>query len=279
MCSTGRMAGAGARAARRRRDPRRGQLLPDAVVPRQRADGELGARRSTPARPWRCAASSRRRDSSTTCARFGATYFTYVGRALAYVLAQPPTPYDRDNRLRLGFGTEASGLDRQRFTERYGCPLVESYGSSESVISIMRTPDTPTHALGLPRDTPGSDVAVVDQATGDECPRGRFDDAGVLRERRATPSARSWSGGGAGTFEGYYNNAEATPERMRDGWYWTRRSRLPRRSRLLLLRRPQRRLAAGRQRELRRRTGRAHPPAPARRGDGCRLSGARSPHG
>jgi fatty-acyl-CoA synthase len=39
--------------------------------------------------------------------RFGATYFNYVGRALSYVLAVPETPEDHDNRLRLGFGTEA----------------------------------------------------------------------------------------------------------------------------------------------------------------------------
>src|SRR5689334_16667560 len=60
--------------------------------------------------------------------RFGATYFNYVGRALSYALAVPETPEDHDNRLRLGFGTEASALDRQRFEARFGCRLIENYG-------------------------------------------------------------------------------------------------------------------------------------------------------
>ena len=44
--------------------------------------------------------------------RFGATRFTYVGKALAYVLATPEHDDDHDNALREGFGTEASARDR-----------------------------------------------------------------------------------------------------------------------------------------------------------------------
>ena len=55
--------------------------------------------------------------------RHGCTYFTYVGRTIAYILATEPTGDDRDHRLRLGFGTEASALDRERFGSRFGCPL------------------------------------------------------------------------------------------------------------------------------------------------------------
>ena len=61
--------------------------------------------------------------------RFGATFFNYVGRSLAYILAQPEDPSESDNRLRFGFGTEASPRDRAEFARRYGCPLLESYGS------------------------------------------------------------------------------------------------------------------------------------------------------
>ena len=63
--------------------------------------------------------------------RFGATFFNYVGRSLAYVLAQPERPEESDNRLRFGFATEASARDRAEFSRRYGCPLLESYSSSE----------------------------------------------------------------------------------------------------------------------------------------------------
>jgi fatty-acyl-CoA synthase len=220
VCSTGRMAGAGARAGAFYGVTR------DEVCycPMPLFHGNALMANWAPALNAGATVALRRKFSASgfldDVRRFGATYFTYVGRALAYVLAQPPTPHDRDNRLRLGFGTEASALDRQRFTERFGCPLVESYGSSESVISIMRTPETPPQALGLPRDTPGSDVAVVDPATGEERPRARFDVAGAL-VNGTEAIGEIVERGGAGAFEGYYDNAEATRERMRHGWYWT----------------------------------------------------------
>lgn len=150
--------------------------------------------------------------------RYGITYFTYVGRTIAYILAQPPNDHDRDHHLRLGFGTEASGPDRERFAERFGCPLLEGYGSSESVVVINRTPDTPANALGIPRAD--LDVAVIDPATSQVCPPAVFDEHGALANgHEAIGEIVNRTGGGM--FEGYYNNGEATGERLRNGWYWT----------------------------------------------------------
>ena len=152
--------------------------------------------------------------------QYGCTYFTYVGRTIAYVLGQPPTEHDRDHQLRLGFGTEASAQDRTQFMERFGCPLIEGYGSSESVVVIVRTPDTPANALGVPRLDGGADIAVVDPATMLACPRARFDEHGqLLNGDEAIGEIVNRSGGGI--FEGYYNNTEATTDRLRNGWYWT----------------------------------------------------------
>ena len=93
-------------------------------------------------------------EQSPDVRRFRATYFNYVGRALTYVLTTSASPQDRDNRLRLGFGTEASARDREDFERRFGCPLVENYGSSEGVVTILRQPGTPPDALGLPPPGP-----------------------------------------------------------------------------------------------------------------------------
>jgi fatty-acyl-CoA synthase len=152
--------------------------------------------------------------------RYGCTYFTYVGRTIAYILGLPPTEHDRDHHLRLGFGTEASAQDRERFLERFGCPLIEGYGSSESVVVIMRTPDTPSNALGVPRLDGGADIAVVDPHTLEPCPRAVFDEhGGLVNGDSAIGEIVNRSGGGM--FEGYYNNTEATTDRLRNGWYWT----------------------------------------------------------
>ena len=150
---------------------------------------------------------------------YGCTYFTYVGRTIAYVLGQPASDVDRDHRLRLGFGTEASALDRERFLERFGCELVEGYGSSESVVAIIRTPDTPPNALGRERPDMAGKVIVVDPASDAECPRVIFDEHGAISNPECIGEIVNTSGGS--TFEGYYNNPEASNERVRNGWYWT----------------------------------------------------------
>ncbi|NBU55187.1 MAG: acyl-CoA synthetase [Acidimicrobiia bacterium] len=150
---------------------------------------------------------------------YDCTYFTYVGRTVAYVLGQPSTSYDRDHRLRMGFGTEASALDRERFLERFGCPLVEGYGSSESVVAILRTPDTPSNALGRERPDMAGQIMVVDPSTLEECPRVIFDAHGGITNPECIGELVRVGGGES--FEGYYNNSDATIDRVRNGWYWT----------------------------------------------------------
>lgn len=148
----------------------------------------------------------------------GATYFNYVGRALAYVLATPERPDDAENPLRLGFGTEASERDRDEFSRRFGCELLDTYGSSEGAISTAKPPGTPAGSIGLPPE--GVDVAVVDPVTLVERPRARFDASGRLvngDEAIGELVGRNV----AGAFEGYYRNPEATTERLRNGWYWS----------------------------------------------------------
>src|SRR5205823_2449560 len=107
--------------------------------------------------------------------RFRATFFNYVGKSLAYVLATPEQPDDADNTLERGFGTEASERDIEQFQRRFGCRVVEGYGSSEGGTVIARVPDMPAGSPGVPQ----TDATVVlDPATGVEGPRPRFDERG-----------------------------------------------------------------------------------------------------
>ncbi|MFI6053018.1 AMP-binding protein [Streptomyces violascens] len=148
---------------------------------------------------------------------YGATYFTYVGRAIQYVLATPARPDDRDHALRTGFGTEAGAVDADRFAQRFGVRLVEGYGSSEGGAAIQRTPGTPPGAIGRP--APGGDLAVVDPSTGRECERARFDEAGRLLN--GADAIGELVNKGPSPFERYWRNASADAERRRGGWYWT----------------------------------------------------------
>ncbi|MFM9700593.1 long-chain-fatty-acid--CoA ligase [Streptomyces europaeiscabiei] len=148
---------------------------------------------------------------------YGATYFTYVGRAVQYVLATAPRPDDRDNPLRMGFGTEAGAVDAAAFEERFGVRLVEGYGSSEGGAAIQRTPGAPPGAIG--RAAPGDDLAVVDPQTRKECPPALLADDGRLLN--GTEAIGELVNRGPNPFEGYWRNPEADAARRRDGWYWT----------------------------------------------------------
>jgi fatty-acyl-CoA synthase len=148
--------------------------------------------------------------------RFGATYANYVGKPLTYVMATPERPDDADNPLRVVFGNEAAERDIAAFAERFGCTVVDSYGSTENAIIVQRVPDMPAGALGEP--LPG--VKVMDPLTGEEVPAARFDDNGrLLNADEAIGELVNTEG--AGFFAGYYNDPQADAERMRDGMYWS----------------------------------------------------------
>ncbi|MFD9600605.1 AMP-binding protein [Streptomyces sp. NPDC059970] len=147
----------------------------------------------------------------------GATYFTYVGRAVQYLLATPERPDDREHPLRLGFGTEAGAVDAARFRERFGVRLVEGYGSSEGGAAIQRTPDTPERAIG--KAASRDDLAVVDPETGEERAAAVFDESGRLAN--GADAIGELVNRGRTPFEGYWRNAAADADRVRGGWYWT----------------------------------------------------------
>jgi fatty-acyl-CoA synthase len=149
---------------------------------------------------------------------YQATRFTYVGKALAYVLATAENPDDDDNPLDQGFGTEASTPDRAAFERRFGCRLVEGYGSSEGGAVISVTPETPPGSLGLPQ--PGEDIIVCRADTMSECPPARFDDAGRLLNADDA-IGEIVNRGEVRAFEGYYKNPDGNAERVHSGWYWT----------------------------------------------------------
>jgi fatty-acyl-CoA synthase len=133
--------------------------------------------------------------------RYGATYANYVGKPLSYVLATPERPDDADNPLRSVYGNEGAPADIDRFAARFGCRVIDGFGSTEGGIAIGRTPDTPDGALGpLPNE-----VQIIDVDTGQPCP------VGVVGELVNVT--------GAGRFEGYYNDPEADAQRMAGGVY------------------------------------------------------------
>ncbi|MFG2085519.1 AMP-binding protein [Spirillospora sp. NPDC048824] len=148
---------------------------------------------------------------------YGATFFTYVGKAIGYVLATPERPDDGDNTLTHGFGTEASPEDKAGFLRRFGAELVEGYGSSESAGMIERDPEAPPTAFGRPAH---DGVRIVHPDTRETCAPAILDEHGRVTNAEAAVG-EIVDVHGAAKFEGYYNDPGADAERVRHGWYWT----------------------------------------------------------
>jgi fatty-acyl-CoA synthase len=147
--------------------------------------------------------------------RYGATYFNYTGKPLAYLLAQPEAPDDADNTLRVSFGNEGSPEIVASFARRFDLRVIDAYGATEGGVAVNREPDMPAGALGHAPDH----VQVVDEA-GNERKRALLDANGrVLNADDCVGEIVNTQG--AGPFEGYYNNAEATAKTTRNGWYWS----------------------------------------------------------
>ena len=148
---------------------------------------------------------------------FGATFFTYVGKALAYLMATPEQPDDFENPLVRGFGTEASPDDQSEFRRRFGAELYEGYGSSEGGAVVARDPAAPAGALGRPAH---AGVAVVNPTTLRDCAPAVLDEHGRVRnpDEAVGEIVDKY---GSRNFEGYWRNDAADAERIRNGWYWT----------------------------------------------------------
>ena len=148
--------------------------------------------------------------------KYDANFTTTVGRALSYILATPPREDDRVHQLRIVLAPESSPRDAADFTARFGVPVVTGYGQSEGGITLL--PSRRHGALG--RAPEGTDIAVVDEATGEEKAVADIDENGLLRnpEQAIGELVRRDS---TGAFEGYWANTEADATRLHDGWYWS----------------------------------------------------------
>ncbi len=138
-------------------------------------------------------------------------------KPLAYILATEEKPDDADNPLRVAFGNEATDRDIDEFSRRFGCTVWDGFGSTELAIIITREPGTPARL-----DRPGGfpQRRGLRPSTITECPPARFDDTGaLLNSDEAIGELVNVEGGGM--FMGYYNDSDATNERLRHGMYWS----------------------------------------------------------
>jgi acyl-CoA synthetase (AMP-forming)/AMP-acid ligase II len=156
--------------------------------------------RFSPSRWWKDVVASR------------ATVIHYLGVMPPLLLKQPPTPDERSHRVKFGLGAGVEPELHAEFEKRFGFPLVEVWGMTETgrlYADSTEPRQVGIRAFGRPRGVLES--RVVDGQDRD-VPRGT---EGELVVRCVGPDPRH------GFFSSYLKDPEATEAAWRGGWFHT----------------------------------------------------------
>jgi acyl-CoA synthetase (AMP-forming)/AMP-acid ligase II len=157
--------------------------------------------RFSPSRWWRDIVATR------------ATVVHYLGVVPPMLLNQPASPEERAHTVKFGLGAGVEPELHEAFEKRFGFPLVEVWGMTETgrlYADAFEPRQTSTRAFGRPRG--GLEARVVDEHDRD-VPHGT---EGELLVRWGGPE-----GPRHGFFAGYLKNPEATADAWRGGWFHT----------------------------------------------------------
>ncbi len=139
--------------------------------------------------------------------RHGATGATLLGSLCHILLKAPPSPKDRDHRVRFFWTAPAPAAIHAEFQERFGVKLLEGYGMTETNIPLQTPYDAPRPgSCGKPWGS--FDVEIVDDDDWPVPP-------GVVGEIVTRPKL-PWS-----MMAGYYRMPDKTAEAFRNLWFHT----------------------------------------------------------
>lgn len=143
--------------------------------------------------------------------RSGATVANLIGATMAFICATPPTPQDRDHRLRTIYAAPLAFDLAREFTDRFGeIEFVDGFGQTE-ISNIFQTPrgaKRPEGASGVLIDQ-WFEARLVDPETDEDVPEGQI---GELVIRHRVPGTIS---------NGYYGQPDKTVEAWRNLWFHT----------------------------------------------------------
>ncbi len=139
-----------------------------------------------------------------------ATRFKYLGIMIPALLGQPKSPGDRQSGARVAFGAGVDPVLHERFEERFGIPLIEVWGMTESgrYMCVDREPRQ-IHTRACGRPLPGLEARIVDDR-GQEVDDGA---AGELVVRHSAERPRY------GFYSGYLDDPDATEAAWAGGWF------------------------------------------------------------
>lgn len=144
----------------------------------------------------------------------GATSLHYLGVMPSMLMKAPPSPLDRAHSVRFGFGAGVDPELHAPFEERFGFPLVEAWGMTETgarnaIVNNVEPRKVGVSCLGRPSEL--IEVKIVTDRGREAAP----DEPGELLVRAAGPDPRR------GFFDHYFKNPQATAEAWEGGWFHT----------------------------------------------------------
>ena len=138
-----------------------------------------------------------------------ATVFNGMGAMIAILLAQPPSPEDRNHRIRQATCVPTTKETWQAFYDRFGIPLnSEVFGQTEFYPATITPAGEPLTPGGAGKVMPHVELRIVDDLDY-EVTTGEVGEI-VMRTRQPRTM-----------FSGYFNNPAATAQTWRNLWHHT----------------------------------------------------------
>jgi len=144
----------------------------------------------------------------------GATICHYLGVMPAMLIGAPPSAADRGHALRFGFGAGVDPRHHAAFEARFGFPLVEAWGMTETGVGGCIIANAEPRHVGekcFGRPVAEVEARVVGEDGADLSPG----EEGELLVRRAGPDPTF------GFFKGYLKDPAATEAAWAGGWFHT----------------------------------------------------------
>ncbi|HEY1968331.1 MAG TPA: AMP-binding protein, partial [Pseudonocardia sp.] len=141
----------------------------------------------------------------------GATVFNGLGAMANIIWQLPPSPRDREHRLRIAMLVPLTRLIVDGFTERYGVAVTSVFAMTENCTVTLFGPDDPTDKVpsaGRVRDYMGVRIRSEDGLDAD-LPPGEIGEICIRPNEPGTMML------------GYYRMPDATAAAFADGWFHT----------------------------------------------------------
>ena len=142
-----------------------------------------------------------------------ATVVNFIGMMMPVLVKQPESSSDKDNQVRLFYGSPAFSPEfLQGFQDRFGTDVIVGFGMTETCYGTIERIGTPRrpNSSGQPRQHPdprfANQVRISHPETGEAL--------GTRQEGEITIKNPA-------TMAGYWRNQEQTDQSLKDGWLYT----------------------------------------------------------